>query len=88
MKHFSNVRVYTAFGRITPADKQTGRERGTWVERDRKLEAAREEWKPRRQAARIGSMQKVIGSVSVALLEALLPGETETGSAGEHPAKG
>ena len=52
MKHYNNVRLHSAIGYVTPADKLAGREQEIWAERDRKLEAAREERKVRRQAAR------------------------------------
>lgn len=40
--HYHHVRLHSAIGYITPADKLAGREREIFAERDRKLEAARE----------------------------------------------
>ena len=40
--HYNNVRLHSAVGYVTPADKLAGREEQIWAERDRKLEAARE----------------------------------------------
>ena len=40
--HYNNVRLHSAIGWVTPADKLAGREQEIWAERDRKLEAARE----------------------------------------------
>jgi transposase InsO family protein len=68
VEHYNNVRLHSAIGYVTPADKLAGREQEIWAERDRKLEAAREERKARRQAARMGSMPKVVDSASVALV--------------------
>ena len=53
--HYNQVRLHSAIGYITPADKLAGREEKIWAERDRKLEAAREERKQRRQAVRFES---------------------------------
>ena len=39
-------------GYVTPADKLAGREQVIWDDRDRKLEAAREQRRLRRQQAR------------------------------------
>lgn len=46
--HYNNVRLHSAIGYVTPADKLAGIEKQIFAERDRKLEAARQ----RRQAAR------------------------------------
>ena len=53
--HYNNVRLHSAIGYITPADKLAGIETEIFAERDRKLEAARE----RRQAARQLKRQEV-----------------------------
>ena len=50
VEHYNNVRLHSAIGYIAPADKLAGREEEIWAERDRKLEAAREERKRRRMA--------------------------------------
>ena len=48
--HDNGVRLHSAIGYVTPADKLAGRDRQIFAERDRKLEAARE-----RQVAREAS---------------------------------
>ena len=55
VEHYNNVRLHSAIGYIAPADKLAGREEEIWAERDRKLEAAREQRRQRRQAARFGA---------------------------------
>lgn len=50
--YYNNVRLHSAIGYVTPKDKLLGREEVIFAERDRKLEAAREQRKARRQAAR------------------------------------
>ncbi len=52
VEHYNTVRLHSAIGYITPADKLSGREGEIWQERDRKLEAARETRRQRRQKAR------------------------------------
>ena len=49
--HYNGVRLHSAIGYVTPADKLAGRDRQIFAERDRKLDAARE----RRKAARAAS---------------------------------
>jgi transposase InsO family protein len=51
VKHYNEVRLHSAIGFITPKDKREGRDRAIFAERDRKLEAARERRRQRRQAA-------------------------------------
>ena len=51
MAHYNEVRLHSAIGYVTPADKLAGREPAIFAERDRKLDAARE----RRRAAREAS---------------------------------
>ncbi|MCA9147483.1 MAG: hypothetical protein KDB05_32125 [Planctomycetales bacterium] len=48
MQHYNEVRLHSALGYVTPADKLHGREQEIFRARDRKLEEAR----ARRQAAR------------------------------------
>jgi hypothetical protein len=50
--HYNTVRLHSAIGYITPKDKLEGREKEIIAARDRKLEAARERRKAKRQAAR------------------------------------
>ena len=49
---YNNLRLHSAIGYITPADRLAGRQDEVWAERDRKLEAARELRRQRRQAMR------------------------------------
>ena len=49
--HYNEVRLHSAIGYVTPADKMAGREPVIFAARDRKLDAARE----RRRAARAAS---------------------------------
>ncbi len=53
--HYNEVRLHSAIGYVTPADKRAGRERVIFAERDRKLDAARQ----RRSAARAASRTTV-----------------------------
>jgi len=41
VEHYNTVRLHSAIGYVTPADRLAGREQEIWAERDRKLEAAR-----------------------------------------------
>jgi putative transposase len=50
--HYNGVRVHSAIGYVTPADKLAGREPVIFAERDRKLDAARERRKAARAAIR------------------------------------
>jgi len=50
--HYNNVRLHSAISYVTPSDKLANREQEIWDERDRKLEAARELRRQRRQQAR------------------------------------
>jgi putative transposase len=52
VEHYNAVRLHSAIGYVTPADKLAGRERQIWAERDRKLEEARELRRQRRQEQR------------------------------------
>jgi len=51
VEHYNTVRLHSAIGYLTPKDKLEGRAQAIFAERDRKLEAARERRKARRQAA-------------------------------------
>jgi putative transposase len=51
--HYNNVRLHSALGYVTPADKLTGLEKEIFAERDRKLEEARQ----RRATVRHGSQE-------------------------------
>jgi transposase InsO family protein len=50
VEHYNNVRLHSAIGYITPADFLAGRGPAIWADRDRKLNAAREERRLRRAA--------------------------------------
>ncbi|MBA3005916.1 MAG: DDE-type integrase/transposase/recombinase [Proteobacteria bacterium] len=47
--HYNTVRLHSAIGYVTPADKLNGRDQEIFKERDRKLEEARELRKQKRQ---------------------------------------
>lgn len=51
IEHYNTVRLHSAIGYIAPADKLNGREKEIFKERDRKLEAAREQRRVKRQQA-------------------------------------
>ncbi|HLZ90609.1 MAG TPA: hypothetical protein VKQ28_02750 [Candidatus Acidoferrum sp.] len=51
VEHYNNVRLDSAIGCITPRDMLAGHQREIQAEWDRKLEAAREQRKNRRQRA-------------------------------------
>ena len=50
--HYNRVRLHSAIGYVTPADKLAGREPAIFAERDRKLEEARQRRQAMRQMAR------------------------------------
>ncbi len=50
--HYNTARLHSAIGYVTPRDKLEGRAETIHAERDRKLAAARESRRQRRQAAR------------------------------------
>jgi len=52
VERYNTVRLHSAIGYITPADKLAGREQEIFAARDRKLEEARQERKARRDVAR------------------------------------
>jgi len=52
VEHYNTVRLHSAIGYVTPADKLAGRESEIWQNRDRKLEVARESRRQRRQQVR------------------------------------
>lgn len=51
VEHYNTVRLHTSIGFVAPADKLNGRDQEIFKERDRKLEAAREQRKIKRQQA-------------------------------------
>ena len=52
VEHYNTVRLHSAIGYVTPAEKLCGLETVIHTERDRKLEAARQRRQEMRQAAR------------------------------------
>ena len=52
VEHYNACRLHSAIGYVTPSDKLAGREAAIFAERDRKLEAARELRRRRRELAR------------------------------------
>jgi putative transposase len=52
VEHYNTVRLHSAIGYVTPQAKLQGRDKDILAERDRKLEAARERRKEKRQAGR------------------------------------
>jgi putative transposase len=55
VRHYNEVRLHSAIGYVTPADKMYGRDKQIFADRDRKLEEAR----TRRQAVR--AQQRQVG---------------------------
>jgi hypothetical protein len=51
VQHYNHVRLHSAIGYITPMDKLAGRENEIWVERDRRLDAARKARREKRLCA-------------------------------------
>jgi putative transposase len=51
--HYHDVRLHSAIGYVAPADKMAGREPVIFADRDRKLDAAREQRRAAREAARM-----------------------------------
>lgn len=49
VEHYNNVRLHSALGYVTPADKLAGREQEIWQRRDTKLEAARQQRRHNRE---------------------------------------
>jgi transposase InsO family protein len=52
VEHYNNVRLHSAIQYVTPKDKLAGRAEQIFLERDRKLEAAREQRRMRRRGVR------------------------------------
>jgi len=55
VQHYNNRRLHSAIGYVTPADRLAGRHGAIWAERDRKIEAAREQRALIRRQARLVS---------------------------------
>jgi putative transposase len=54
--HYNHVRLHSAIGYVTPADKLAGRQESIFAERDRKLAAARERRTQRRLDAAVNAL--------------------------------
>ncbi len=76
-----NVPLESTIGYIAPKDKLEGRENEIFSDRDRKLEAAREQRRRRRSLENLC----LTNAASPAILQSV--GETEAGTAGEQPAR-
>ena len=74
--YYNGVRLHSAIGYVTPADRLVGRQAEIHAARDRKLEQARQLRQLRRQQASAGAANRVTMP---------LPGETEAGSVGTQP---
>ena len=72
VSHYNGVRLHSAIGYITPADKLAGREAEIWAESDTKLEQARERRRTRRCLASLTS------SASERVSQSLTPTYTES----------
>src|SRR5260370_13875539 len=59
VEHYNSVRLNSAIGYITPKDMLAGHQLEIQAKRDRKVEAAREQRKNRRQRA-AGRMKRII----------------------------
>jgi len=55
-RYVDQVRLHSAIGYLTPADKLAGREAEIFAARDRKLAEARERRKAQREATRLQSV--------------------------------
>lgn len=56
VEHYNQVRLHSALGYITPADKLAGREEAIFAARDRKLEASRTQRQVKRNAVRASAV--------------------------------
>ena len=74
--YYNGVRLHSAIGYVTPADRLGGRQAEIHAARDRKLEQARQLRQLRRQQASAAAANRVTMP---------LPGETEAGSVGTQP---
>ena len=63
--HYNNVRLHSAIGYVTPADKLAGREKEIFEKRDRKLAEAREARGKRREATYATTAASVVAPATV-----------------------
>lgn len=81
VEHYNHVRLHSAIGYVTPADKLAGREQAIFDARDDKLDAARQRRKQRRQtlrAAGTGTQRKASLGPGAAMSTPGLRERTET----------
>jgi hypothetical protein len=90
-EHYSSRRLHSALGYIALADKLPGRQEEIFAARDRKLKAARQQRRIKRQAAR----ERIVAAYEKSSLTKPTPfarvrpsRETEAGSAEEQSAEG
>jgi len=81
---YNDVRLHSAIGYIAPKDKLEGKENEIFIERDRKLEAAREQRRLRRRQ-RVSAISCLTKTAPYETLH--MAGETDAGTAGEQPAR-
>jgi len=65
--YYNHVRLHSALGYVTPADKLAGREQAIWAARDLKLESAREGRRRSRETARREAADDIDTGLSAAL---------------------
>jgi len=85
--HYNDVRLHSAVGYIAPKDKLEGRAETNLAERERKLAAAREARKTKRQALSCAKAGQRNLTARKEVDRLPLAGETEAGPAGEQPAR-
>jgi putative transposase len=61
VQHYNTVRLHSAIGYVTPADKLAGREKEIFAKRDAKLAAAREQRQQRRAGASVSPATTTVG---------------------------
>ena len=59
IEHYNTRRLHSAIGYVTPQDMLEGRQREIHAERDRKLEAAREQRRQTRQTKQLNPQPSV-----------------------------
>ena len=71
VQHYNNIRLHSAIGYVTPADKLAGREKEIFEKRDRKLAEARQARAQRRQA--VSAAPPVPAAAAVSTTATLFP---------------
>jgi putative transposase len=88
--YYNNTRLNSAIGFVAPRARLENRHKEIFAERDRKLEAARDQRKARRQAARQNAesaCESAHLTCTASPATIVSTGETDAGSAGEQPAR-